>query len=35
MVREGVMTREEGLEKIEPPEVEHMVMYSKDILDKC
>ena len=34
MVREGVMTREEGLEKIEPPEVEHMVMYSKDILDK-
>ncbi|HHD63637.1 MAG TPA: hypothetical protein ENK96_04585 [Desulfobulbaceae bacterium] len=33
MVREGVMTREEGLEKIEPPEVEHMVKYSKDILD--
>ncbi len=34
MVREGVMTREEGIEKIEPPEVEHMVQYSKEILDK-
>ena len=33
MVREGVMSREEGLEKIEPPELEHMVMYSKNILD--
>ncbi len=35
MVREGVMTREEGLEKIEPPEDERMVKFSKDILDKC
>jgi tRNA(Ile)-lysidine synthase TilS/MesJ len=34
MVREGVMSREDGLEKIEPPEVEHMVAYSKEILDK-
>lgn len=34
MVREGVMTREEGLEKIEPAEVERMVSFSKDILDK-
>jgi hypothetical protein len=34
MVREGVMSREEGLEKIEPPEVERMVMYSKNILDQ-
>jgi hypothetical protein len=33
MVREGVMTREEGLEKIEPAEVPHMVAYSRDILD--
>ena len=33
MVREGVMSREEGLEKIEPPEVSHMVAYSKKILD--
>jgi len=32
MVREGVMSREEGLEKIEPPENEKMVAYSKDIL---
>jgi hypothetical protein len=28
------MSREDGLEKIEPPEVEHMVAYSKEILDK-
>ena len=35
MVREGVMSREEGLEKIEPAEVPHMVAYSKEILDKC
>jgi hypothetical protein len=28
------MSREEGLEKIEPPEVERMVMYSKNILDQ-
>ena len=34
MVREGVMSREEGLEKIEPPEVDHMVLFSKNILDK-
>ena len=34
MVREGVMSREEGLEKIEPDEVAHMVAYSKEILDK-
>ena len=34
MVREGVMTREEGLEKIEPPENEKMVIYSRDILQK-
>jgi tRNA(Ile)-lysidine synthase TilS/MesJ len=34
MVREGVMSREEGLEKIGPAEDEHMVMYSKNILDK-
>ena len=34
MVREGVMSRGEGLEKIEPPEVERMVMYSKNILDQ-
>lgn len=33
MVREGVMSREEGLEKIEPPEDERMVKFSKDILD--
>ena len=33
MVREGVMSREEGLEKIEPPEAPHMVAYSKKILD--
>jgi len=33
MVREGVMSREEGLEKIEPPENERMVVYSKNILD--
>ena len=32
MVREGVMSREEGLEKIEPPENEKMVAHSKDIL---
>ncbi|WP_456387820.1 hypothetical protein [Desulfolithobacter sp.] len=32
MVREGVLTREEGLEKIEPPEDLRMVAYSKDIL---
>ncbi len=34
MVREGVMTRQEGLEKIEPAEVEQMVSYSKHILDR-
>ena len=34
MVREGVMTREEGLEKIEPPEDPQMVAYSKNILDE-
>ncbi len=34
MVREGVMSREEGLEKIEPPEIPDMVDYSKRILDK-
>ena len=34
MVREGVMSREEGLEKIEPPEIPNMVEYSKSILDK-
>ncbi len=34
MVREGVMSREEGLEKIEPPEDPQMVAYSKNILDK-
>lgn len=33
MVREGVMSREEGLEKIEPPEDEKMVAYSRKILD--
>lgn len=32
MVREGVMSREEGLEKIEPPEDERMVNFSKDVL---
>ena len=32
MVREGVMSREEGLEKIEPPEDEKMVAYSRKIL---
>ena len=32
MVREGVMSREEGLNKIEPPEVERMVEYSRNIL---
>ena len=35
MVRDGVMTREEGLEKIEPAEDEKMVNFSKKILDKC
>jgi tRNA(Ile)-lysidine synthase TilS/MesJ len=35
MVREGVMSREEGLEKIEPEEIPHMVKYSRDILDKA
>ncbi len=34
MVREGVLTREEGLEKIEPPEDPRMVAYSKELLDK-
>jgi hypothetical protein len=29
MVREGVMTREEGLEKNEPPGDQKMVEYSK------
>ncbi len=33
MVREGVMSRAEGLEKIEPPEDPRMVAYSRDILD--
>jgi len=32
MVRGNVMSREEGLNKIEPPEVEHMVEYSRNIL---
>ena len=32
MVREGVMSREEGMSKIEPPEVERMVEYSRNIL---
>jgi len=32
MVREGVMSREEGLAKIEPPEDAHMVKYSEEIL---
>ncbi len=32
MVREGVMSREEGLGKIEPPEVENMVEHSRKIL---
>lgn len=32
MVREGVMSREEGLEKIEPPEDKKMVAYSRKIL---
>ncbi len=32
MVREGVMSREEGLEKIEPPEDAKMVEYSKEKL---
>lgn len=32
MVREGVMSREAGLAKIEPPEVEKMVEYSRQIL---
>ena len=32
MVREGVMSREEGLNKIEPREDERMVRYSKEIL---
>ena len=34
MVREGVLTREEGLEKIEPPEDLRMVAYSKELLGK-
>jgi len=33
MVREGVMSREEGVKKIEPPEDERMVGFSKKILD--
>jgi hypothetical protein len=33
MVREGVMSRQEGLEKIDPAEDERMVAFSKDILD--
>ena len=32
MVREGIMTREEGLAKCEPPEAEHMVLYSQKLL---
>lgn len=32
MVREGILTREEGLAKIEPPEDARMVAYSRDIL---
>ena len=32
MVREGVMTREEGLEKIEPAEDQYMVEFSKEKL---
>ncbi|KAB2887913.1 MAG: hypothetical protein F9K32_18360 [Desulfobulbaceae bacterium] len=32
MVREGIMSREEGLEKIETPENEKMIAYSKSIL---
>jgi hypothetical protein len=34
MVREGVMKRVEGLEKIEPVEDAYMVDFSKRILDK-
>jgi hypothetical protein len=34
MVREGVMTRQEGLEKIEPEEDATMVDYSKNILQQ-
>ncbi len=32
MVREGVMSRDEGLDKIGPPEDERMVAYSREIL---
>ncbi|NOQ47457.1 MAG: hypothetical protein GQ559_12475, partial [Desulfobulbaceae bacterium] len=32
MVRDGVMSREEGLEKIEPPEDPRLVAFSRDIL---
>jgi len=32
MVRTGVLTREEGIEKIEPPEDGKMVTYSQDVL---
>jgi len=35
MVREGVMSRQDGLEKIEPAEDENMVNFSKKILDEC
>ena len=34
MVREGIMTREEGLAKCEPPEVEQMVLYSQQLLQE-
>ena len=34
MVREGIMTREEGLTKCEPPEVEQMVLYSQQLLQE-
>lgn len=32
MVRQGVMTREEGLEKCEPPEIETLVEHARQIL---
>ena len=34
VVREGIMTREEGLAKCEPPEVEQMVLYSQQLLQE-
>ena len=34
MVREGIMTREEGLAKCEPPEIEEMVLYSQQLLQE-